>query len=314
MPDTTPQSVPPHYLLRPPDGLWYRVARATYLGFGAGGSSVLAAAIAFYWLVCLGPLGMLMAGVLERIFGPGGEAYRHLRVAVRELGGPATDQIMQQVSALLANPQSHVVNAVSLVLLAWSGLRLFEMIERILTTVWPGRRQRGYLLRKLMALAMMVVAGGMLAGFVLLTAILAVVRAALLRLPHVDPGAVASLRFPMALGAQFLLSGLAFTLVYKFVPVQKVSWRVATRGGLCAALLWQAASPLFLYTLARSQQESLLYGGLAWVIIFCLWALIGAWVLLVGAHFAAAYEHVIVKARPRAEDDALIAGPVADNN
>jgi membrane protein len=301
-------------LLRPPAGLWYRVLRVTYLGFGFGGSSILAAAIAFYWLVGLGPLGILMAGVLERIFGPGGEAYQHLQVAVRELGGPAADQVMQQVSNLLANSQSHLINAVSVVLLVWSGLRLFETIERSLASVWPGRRLRGYFTRKLVALAMMVVAGVLLAGFVLLTAFLAVVRASLMRLPHVDPAAIATLRFPMALGLQFLLSGVAFTLVYKFVPVQKVAWRVATRGGLCAALLWQAASPLFLYILARSQQLSLLYGGLAWVVIFCVWALLGAWVLLVGAHFAAAYDHVIVQARPPAEDDTLTAGTSGDNH
>jgi YihY family inner membrane protein len=148
-----------------------------------------------------------------------------------------------------------------------------------------------------------------MAGFVLLTATLAMVRAALLRLPHVDPAALVALRYPAALVLQFVLDVLAFTLVYKFVPVQKVAWRVATRGGLCAAVLWQAASPLFLYTLARSQQQSLLYGGLAWVVIFCLWALLGAWILLIGAHFAAAYDHVIVQARPRAEDDALVAWP-----
>jgi uncharacterized BrkB/YihY/UPF0761 family membrane protein len=78
---------------------------------------------------------------------------------------------------------------------------------------------------------------------------------------------------------------------------------------LCAAVLWQAASPLFLYTLARSQQQNLLYGGLAGVVIFCLWALLGAWILLFGAYFAAAYDHIIVQARPPAEDDALIVWP-----
>jgi membrane protein len=310
MPTTIPpQPSRPRVSLAALAELWYRVAWVACLGFGYGGTYVLAAAIAFYSLVCLGPLGILMAGGLERIFGPGGEAFRHLQVAVRELGGPAADQIMGQVSDLLANPQSHLTSAVSVALLVWSGLRLFETVERSLTGIWPGRRLRGYLRRELVALVMMLMAGVLMAGFILVSATLAVVRARLLHLPHVAPAALAALRFPTLLVLQFLLSVLAFTLVYKFIPVQKVSWRVATRGGLCAAILWQAASPLFLYTLTRSQQQSLLFGGLAGVVIFCLWALLGAWVLLFGAHFAAAYDHIIVKAGPREEDQGLIAGP-----
>jgi len=188
-------------------------------------------------------------------------------------------------------------------------LRLFETVERSLTGVWPGRRMRNFITRKLMALAMMLVSGLLMAGFVLSSASLALARGWLLRLPQVDPQALAALRFPTLLLMQIVLSVLAFTLVYKFVPVQKVPWRVAWRGGICAALLWQAASPVFLNTLTRSQQQSLIYGGLAGVVIFCLWALLGAWILLFGAHFTAAYDHVIVRGRPREEDDGLIAWP-----
>ena len=289
--------------------LWYRVLRISYMGFGFGGSNVLAAAIAFYSLVCLGPLGLLMAGALEAIFGPGSGAYGRLEAAARELGGPAADQIMEQVSGLLSNPHPHLTSALSVVLLMWSGLRLFETVERSLTGVWPGRRLRGFLTRKLVALVMMLVAGLLMAGFVLINASLALVRTALLSMPEIAPAAVLALRFPTLLLLHMLLSMVAFTLVYKFVPVQKVPLKVAWRGGLCAAILWQAASPIFLYTLTRTQRQSVIYGGLAGVVIFCLWALLGAWILLFGAHFSAAYDHVIARRRPREEDDALIAWP-----
>lgn len=274
-----------------------------------GGSYVLAAAIAFYSLVCLGPLGLLLVGALEAILGPGSGAYERLQTAAHELGGPAADQVMREVAGLFSNPHPHFTSAVSVVLLVWSGLRLFETVERSLTAIWPGRRMRGFLTRKLMALGMMLVSGLLMAGFVLSSASLALARGWLLRLPQVDPQALAALRFPALLLMQIVLGVLAFTLVYKFVPVQKVPWRVAWRGGICAALLWQAASPVFLSTLTRSQQQSLIYGGLAGVVIFCLWALLGAWILLFGAHFTAAYDHVIVRGRPREEDDGLIAWP-----
>lgn len=309
MPDSIAQPAPPRPSLRLLAGLWYRVLRLTYLGFGFGGSYVLAAAIAFYSLVCLGPLGILMVGALEALLGPGSGAYERLQATAHELGGGAADQVMQEVAGLFASPHSYLTSALSVALLVWSGLRLFETMERSLTGIWPGRRLRGFLTRKLMSLAMMLVAGVLLAGFVMVNTSLALVRAWLLRLPQVDPDALGALRFPTLLLLHLLLSMVAFTLVYRFVPVQKVTLRVAWRGGVCAAVLWQLASPVFLYVLTRSQQQSLIYGGLAGVVVFCLWAFLWAWILLFGAHFSAAYDHVIGRRRPREEDDALIAWP-----
>jgi len=49
-----------------------------------------------------------------------------------------------------------------------------------------------------------------------------------------------------------------------------------------------------------------LFGNLGWVIIFGLWAFMGAQVMLAGGQLAAAYEHVFISRRPRGEDDLLI--------
>ncbi len=279
--------------------------RIAYLGFGFGGSYVLAAAIAFYSLVCLGPLGILLAGGLQALFGPGSGTYRWLQAAAHELGGTAADQVMAQVDSLLANPQSYMTSALSVILLIWSGLRLFETVERSLTGVWPGRLLRGFVMRKLVALLMMLAAGALMACFVLLNAGLAVARGWLGQFPQVSPETLHALRPPLLVAVQLALSVLAFALVYRFVPVRKVPWRVAVRGGVCGAVLWHAASPVFTYVLSHSGQ-SLVYGGLAGVVVFSLWALLGAWVLLFGAHFAAAYDHVFVQRRCRAEDEAFL--------
>ena len=290
-------------------GLWGRVLRVAYLRFGFGAGYIFAAAIALYSVVCLGPLGILLVAGLQIVLGSGSAAYQWLQLSAQELGGQAAEQIMTQVDGLLANPAAHTASLVSVVVLVWASLRLFEALERSLTDVWPGRILRGYFRRKLIALAMMLVAGLLLAGFVLVNVFLAVARTWLEQFPQIDPAAVAMLHPRFLLVMQFIFSVIAFTLVYKFVPVQSVPGRVAVRGGLCAAVLWHAVSPIFTHIITRSHQYSAIYGGLAGVVAFSLWALLGAQVLLLGAHFAAAYDHVFVQRKPPSEDDSVIGWP-----
>jgi len=292
-------------------GVWWRMLRVAYLRFGFGAGYIFAAAIALYSVVCLAPLGILLAAGLQAIAGSGSTAHRWLQQAAHQLGGQAAEQIMTQVDGLLANPGVNIAGPVSVVVLMWSGLRLFDTVERSLTDVWPGRILRGYFRRKLMSLAMMFVAGLLLASFVLMEVFSALARSWLQQFPQIDPAAVDMLRPPLLLVAQFVFSVIAFTLVYKFVPVQRVPGRVAVRGGVCAAILWHAASPVFIHliTVTRSEHYSAIYGGLAGVVVFSLWALLSAWVLLLGAHFAAAYDHVFVRRRPQSEDDSIIGWP-----
>jgi membrane protein len=290
--------------------LWWRVVIISYLGFGLGGSYVLAAAIAFYSIVCMGPLGILISVGLQAIFGSQTATYYWLTAAAHEMGGEASDQIITQVNGLLANPDAHIAGIVSVFTLIWAALRLFEIVERSLTGVWPGRVLRGFFRRKLVALVMMLAMGLLLASFVLANFFLATARVWVSHFAEIDPALIALLRPRFMTLIQFVLTTLTFTLVYKFVPVQPVRTGVALRGGLCGALIWHAGSPVLIYMFTRSAEHSAIYGGLAGVVLFSLWAFLGAWALLFGAHFAAAYDHVIVQRRPREEDDTLIGLPV----
>ncbi|MCE5216728.1 YihY/virulence factor BrkB family protein [bacterium] len=284
-------------------GLWWRVLRAGYLRFGFGGAPLLAAAVSFYAVISLGPLVLLIASLLQLILGPGGNSYQWLRQALSDLAGSAVDQILPAVDGLLTNPDAYVAGAISLAMVLWGGHRLFDTIERSLTGIWPGGRFRGILHRKLVCLTAMAVACVLLAAFVVLEAGLAAAAAWLSRFPQVDRAALTAARTPLVVVGEFLTCALAFGLLYKFMPVQKVPTRVAAVGALWAAVLWVAASPLFAFSVSHTYQRGALYGGLAGVVVFSFWALLGAEVLMFGAHFALAYEHVFVLHRPPEEDN-----------
>ncbi len=300
-----------HHKCRVPQlvGLWWRVLKVAYLRFGFSAGYIFAAAIALYAVVCLAPMGILLAAGLRTVLGSGSAAYAWLQLTAQQLGGQSAEQIMTQVDGLLANPDVHVASLASVVILVWASLRLFDTLERSMTDVWPGRVLRDYFRRKLVSLVSMLVAGLLLTVFVLVNAFLATARAWLQQFPEIDPAALAMLRPPLLLAVQFILSVIAFTLIYRYLPLQSIPWRVAAGGGIFAAVLWHAVSPIFTCMMTRSQLYGASYGGLAGVVVFSLWALLGAWVLLLGAHFAAAHDHVFVQRKPPSEDDSVIGWP-----
>lgn len=294
--------------------LGLRVLRTSYFRYYAIGSHFMAAAIAFYALICLAPLGIVFAALLQRVVGgEGTSTYQYLERTVSEYGGPDAAEIMRQIEGFLPQPDrpvsrtgTRLAGLVSIAAVVWAGLRLFDVVQLSLTFIWPGRRLRTYLLRKLVSLAMMAVAGLLLAVLVLSRVMLTGLEAWLRDFPQVEGSLLEPLR-PLGnhlLG--FLVTGGAYLLLYKTMPVQRVDTRAAIAGAVSAAVLWQAILPVFLYLMARSLQANPIYGSLGSIVLFGLWAFLGGQVLLFGAQFAAAYEHVFVHQRPRSEDETYI--------
>jgi len=298
--------------LRPALGLLrrsWRMVGLAYRRLFLHSGPLMAAAIAFYSVVCLGPLAILVGAALQIAYGPGTDAYRQIESAVADLGGEAAQQIMPQVDSLLANPMPHAAGVVSLLALIWAGHRLFETVEHSLASIWPGRVLRTFWMRKLVALGMMGAAGLLLAGLMLLGTATVSLRVWLEAHPELPPQileAVVQHRPRVSFLYVFGLSVMAYLMLYKFIPVRPVPSLAALTGALGAALLWQAASPAFTYLIRRSQEHSVIYGGLAGVVAFELWVLLGAQIMLFGAHLAAACEHVFIRGRPVEEDDLFL--------
>jgi len=289
--------------------LWWRVLRIAYLRFGFSVSVLMAAGIAFFSLMCLAPLGILITTGLQYVLGPGGEVYLRITEAVNALGPETAGRIMPQVDDLLHSSGTHVAGLISVVALVWAGLRLFEIVERALTDIWPGKMLRTYLHRKLVALIMMIVAGLLLGSFILFAAFLASAEAWLGQFSGVNVDVLDRARPRFLVAYQFVVAYIAFALLYKFMPVQRVPTAATLVGAGFAAALWQAGSAVFAWMMRLSLQHGSFYGGLTGIVVFSMWCFLGAQMLLVGAHVAVAWEHVFHLRRGREEDDALIAWP-----
>jgi len=84
-----------------------------------------------------------------------------------------------------------------------------------------------------------------------------------------------------------LLTGGAFTLLYRAVPNRVVDWRDALCGGLLAAVAFEIAKRIFVVFVTRFPSYTVIYGTLAAMPIFLLWIYVSWLITLIGAVLAA---------------------------
>ncbi len=272
---------------------WKRVIVRAGRHYGQLHSGMLAAAIAYYALVCLAPLALLTVVALQAWSGSAEAANDYLQQLIGAIF-PEPGEILKLLGQGLRQPGARAIlgGVVGLVALAWATLRLFEAVERGLTVIWAQRPRRHIAVRKLIAMATLVGVGVVGASFILTMTLSAWLRR---MVEQTDAGSEFLARLPWPSGytgtvTAFILSVLALFVAYKLLPEGWVSNRAAALAALSAAVLVQVAGRLFNFTIVGVVYLSMVYGTLTWVIIFLLWAYFGAVILLFGAHLGWAYD------------------------
>ncbi|MFD1968200.1 YihY family inner membrane protein [Trinickia caryophylli] len=88
-------------------------------------------------------------------------------------------------------------------------------------------------------------------------------------------------------GAALPLTGLAFTMLYVYLPNCSVQWRDAAVGGICAAIAFEFAKRGFGFYVRRIPTYTAVYGAFATVPMFLLWVYLSWFITLAGAAIAA---------------------------
>ena len=173
---------------------------------------------------------------------------------------------------------------VGFITLVWAASGVFDVLQHALDRAWRVPHGRALWLQRLLSLGFV----GLLGFLFLVSASTALAsQEFVLQVFGVSPLAHDLVRWFSALTG-FVLAWIAFTILYKVIPLVTVAWSVALRGGLVAAVLWQAAKVAYEIYLNFFAQFSLVYGSVGAVIGLLLWGYISAMVLLYGGELAAA--------------------------
>jgi membrane protein len=279
--------------------LW-RFVLGVLKDFRANQGLLLAGAVAYYALLSLVPMLILVVIALSHFIDP-----QRIIATIAEylefiVPGYAT-AIAEQLQLVLAHRD--VVGGLLLVSMLFFSSLAFTVLENAMSVIFLHRvdiRRRHFLVSAIMPYVFMLfLAIGLLAATLVSgrLAILASRDVALLGTPHSLEVLSSALLYAVGVAGEILV----VTAIYLVMPVGSMRWRHALVGGITACVLWEITRHVLVWYYATLSQIQVVYGSFAAAIAVLLSVEVAAAQLLFGAQVIANYERAI-RARPKAPE------------
>jgi len=268
----------------------------------------LGASLAFYTLLSLAPLVVVIIAVGAAVFGQQA-AEGQLAWEIRDLVGPAGAQAIQEVIRGAYKPQAGLVATIlSLLTLLFGATSVAVELHDALNTIWHVPAKAGKFsdrvvdLIKERLLSLLLVLG---AGFILVVSLIWSTWIAAMGRYF---GSVLSAPEPVLQLATFLVSFIAITLVfaaiYKFVPDVPLTWGDVIVGASFSALVFLIGKQLLALYLGKVGLASA-YGAAGSLVTVLVWVYYSAQLFFLGAEFTKIYakrygSHFAQKLQPNA--------------
>jgi len=269
----------------------FSFAAQTVRAFRANQGLLLAGGVAYYTLLSIVPLMILLVIILSHVI----DAERLMATLARYLGIIAPGQSRPLIDELRSFIEHREVIGwtLAVTLIFFSSLA-FSVLENAMSVIFYHRvlTKRRPLVVSLLIPYLYILCLGI--GLFVVT----LVAGALQTL------AMTTLDF---LGHDWSLSGVSRTLLYLIgvfgeilvltsiyfvMPVGRLSWRHALIGGVSATVLWELSRHVLVWYLATLSQVQTVYGSLTTAIVVLLSLELAAIVLLFGAQVIAEYERI----------------------
>jgi membrane protein len=268
---------------------WLGVLRRTLDSFSSARGPQAAAALSYYGLFSLFPLGVLLITALS--FFIDADTAQELIDLVLQRILPDAQGIEELVFDTLESvfAARGEVTVISLIALLWAASGVFTNLTFNLDLAWSGNNRPNVFTARLMGLLIVAVVYVGLVVLLLSSAalgVLSMLPAALLRWLGFS-GQIAQAWTVRAI--PFAISVLVFFGLYKWVPRAKVPWSIALWGALFAAVATQILNLGFTWYLSSGlARYETLYGPLTTIIVLLFWFYLTVLIILIGAHFGSA--------------------------
>ncbi|MDQ3938802.1 MAG: YihY/virulence factor BrkB family protein [Chloroflexota bacterium] len=257
-----------------------RIRLAFLLGFRAISGFVRhdgltwSAAMAFWLVLSLPPLLIAFASLSVELLGDPSARSALAEQVTTQLpaeGWVIRDIVEQEISLL------SVAGIGSLVVLLFSGSRVFAAMVAAINMMWRHVDNEGWLRRQIVRGVMVMTVGALMLGSVLLQ--LGIVGAS------EDLGLVAGVLVRFVLPFLLVVAGLFLT--YLLVPFGRATWRTALVGAVISAVLLRVAQLVFWFLLTGFIEFDTAYGPVAGVAALMTWAVVASGIVLLGAELVA---------------------------
>ncbi len=258
-------------------------------GFRASQGMLLSGAVAYYALLSIVPLIILILLALSHVVDEQ-LLLQTLREHIEVVVPAHADVVVNQISLFLEHRE--VVSWILIVVLLFFSSMAFTVLENAMSFIFHHRvtiTRRHFLLSAILPYIYIVALG---IGFLLMTLISGALDALgshdVSLFGHHWSLASASrlLLYLIGLGGQILI----LSSFYLIMPVGKLSLRHALVGGVTAAILWEGTRHLLVWYFSTLSFVGVVYGSLATTIVALLSLEAAAMILLLGAQVIAEYE------------------------
>jgi membrane protein len=265
----------------------------TFFGWWEDRAPRLGAALAYYTVLALAPVLVLVTPIASVVLGNVGEARSEIRQQFAQLigeqGARAVDDVLSAAGRHYGTP-SPLARTVSWVVLLFGASGVFAELQEALDTIWevtprPGSKAwLAYLRKRFLSFAMVL-------GICFLLLVSLVATAALAALRHYADQEVQGLAFVwtvLNLIASVGGSTVVFAMIYKILPDVTIRWRDVWMGALITAGLFTLGRHLIGEYLGKSSIGDR-YGATGSLVVILVWVYFSAQILYLGAEFTKAY-------------------------
>lgn len=252
----------------------------------------LSASVAFYTLLSLAPLLVIVVAVASAVFGrkaAEGQLVWQIRDLIGQQGAETIQTLLQAAQLPGAGTVASILGALTLI---YGATAVVSELRDALNTIWcvPRKQETGLrsllsiLMDRTLAFATILGVGFLLLVSLALNAALAALGARYQYILPLTEFALHTLDFVIT----YVVIAVLFALIYKLLPDISVEWRDVIPGALLTSLLFGAGKTLIGIYLGKASIAST-YGAAGSLVVVLIWVYYSAQIFFLGAEFTQAY-------------------------
>lgn len=268
---------------------FFRLIVEAFKEWRADKASRQAASLAYYTIISLAPLMILVLTLLGWIYRDGDVGAMFMEQAVG-LVGESGGEVFQGVVEAANQPEtSMLATIVSLVTVAFGATGVFVQLKDALNTAWGITEERFSGLKGLVRVRAVALTGILVIGFLLLVSLFVSTAISAMTSRFSSDAAVWSVIIQIL--NQIVAVGLImvlFAFIFKYLPDAKIAWKDVWVGALFTSVLFNIGKYLIGLYLGNSNVGSA-FGAAGSLLVVLVWVYYSAQLILLGAEFTQVY-------------------------
>jgi membrane protein len=270
-------------------GYWVSLFKETYTEWARHEAPRLGAAIAYYTVLAIAPLLIVVISVAGLVFGREA-AQGQILLQVRDLVGTTGAEAIETTVVNFSQPaESIIATLIGLATLFIATSGVFVELRASLNRIWdiPPKPEEGFLTtirERFLSFGMVVAIGFILLVSLVVSAGIAAARTFMEGYLPMPGWLMQGLNFTISLA---VFTGV-FALIYRMLPDEPISWRETLIGAAFTALLFATGKFLIGIYLGQASTTSA-YGAAGSIIVVLIWVYYSAQIFFFGAEFTRVY-------------------------